>query len=129
MTITYSLEDAQALLPEAKQRLAEASRVLTDLRRVLQHLRDGQAMVTSSDAATLETTFDQTMAWFTQRSIQVKGLDPALLDFPARAIRDGREIDVLLCWRDDEDAIAYYHPLASGYRGREPIAMLDCIRD
>lgn len=76
---------------------------------------------------TLEAGFDRSMAWFAERGILVKGLDPALLDFPARAVLDGMDIEVLLCWRDDEDAIAYDHPAASGYRGREPIAMLDRV--
>ncbi len=87
MTATYTLEEAQALLPEARRRIAQAQALLADLRAMLQ----------------------------------------ALLDFPARAVLDGTDIEVLLCWRDDEDAIAYYHPAASGYRGREPIAMLDRV--
>jgi hypothetical protein len=128
MTTTYTLEEAQALLPEAKRRIGEASAILADLRAMLQTLRDGRAPAsTTDDAAALEAGFDRAMAWFTERGIQVKGLDPALLDFPARAVLDGASIEVLLCWRDDEDAIAYYHPATSGYRGREPIAMLDRV--
>jgi hypothetical protein len=34
---------------------------------------------------------------------------------------------VLLCWRDDEETLAYYHPLEGGYQGREPVAMLDLV--
>lgn len=128
MTTTSTLEEAQALLPEARRRVAEASALLADLRAMLQALRDGRAPAsTTDDGAALETGFDRSMAWFTARGIQVKGFAPALLDFPAWAVLDGTDIEVLLCWRDDEDAIAYDHPATSGYRGREPIAMLDRV--
>jgi len=40
-----------------------------------------------------------------------------LIDFPA--IIDGEE--VLLCWRNDEDKILFYHGINEGYAGRKPI--------
>ncbi len=40
-----------------------------------------------------------------------------LVDFPARI--NGR--DVLLCWRSDEEKVAYFHDAESGYAGRRPI--------
>ena len=40
-----------------------------------------------------------------------------LVDFPA--IIDGEE--VLLCWRNDEDEILFYHGINEGYAGRKPI--------
>ena len=40
-----------------------------------------------------------------------------LVDFPA--IIEGQE--VLLCWRSDEDSVAWYHGLHEGYAGRKPI--------
>lgn len=127
MVISYTLQEAQALLPEARRRIGEAGELLNELRRMLQLLREGHAplLSTQEEAAALEARFEEAMAWFTERGIQVKGIEPALLDFPARVTLDGEVIEVLLCWRDDEDAIAYYHPAATGYRGREPIAMLD----
>lgn len=40
-----------------------------------------------------------------------------LVDFPAMI--DGRE--VYLCWKSDEDDIAYYHYIEEGFAGRKPI--------
>jgi len=40
-----------------------------------------------------------------------------LVDFPA--IIEGQE--VLLCWKNDEDDILFYHGLDEGYAGRKPI--------
>ncbi|GEM_PF-412180 len=128
MTHRYTLDEAQALLPEARQRIAEAADTLAQLRRLTQGLPGGDAPAgLADDVADLERRLEEQLRWFDERGIQVKGIAPALLDLPARAIRDGEPIDVLLCWRDDEDAIAYYHPPETGYRGREPVAMLDDV--
>jgi hypothetical protein len=40
-----------------------------------------------------------------------------LVDFPARI--DGR--DVYLCWRSNEDRVAWFHARDEGYAGRRPI--------
>lgn len=48
--------------------------------------------------------------------------DPAvgLIDFPAFV--EGRE--VCLCWKLGEEEIAYWHELATGFAGRQPVATL-----
>ncbi len=128
MTTTYRLDDAQALLPEARRRIADAAAMLADLRRLKEQARSGHAPASAvEEIKVLERGVQAVLDWFDERGIQVKGIEPALLDFPAQAVRDGRTVDVLLCWRDDEDAIAFYHPPEAGYRGREPVAMLDQV--
>lgn len=52
-----------------------------------------------------------------ERGCLIKGLDPALIDFPH--LRDGRE--VYLCWRYDEKEISYWHEIESGYDARQPL--------
>lgn len=45
------------------------------------------------------------------------GFEKGLVDFPA-------EIDdqpVLLCWRSDEAAVTWFHPVAAGFAGRQLI--------
>ena len=124
----YSLEQAQALLPEASDRARQAGDRVAELRRLVEQLRGGAASGGSVEqVAALEAEVEAAFLWFEARSIQVKSLSPILLDFPARAIRDGEAVDVLLCWRDDERDIAYYHPPTGGYRAREPVAMLDQV--
>jgi hypothetical protein len=49
--------------------------------------------------------------------VVVKDLDLGLLDFPG--LRDGEEVE--LCWQVGEDAVAEWHPLDAGFRGRKPI--------
>lgn len=45
------------------------------------------------------------------------GFEKGLVDFPSRI--GGQR--VLLCWRSDEDEVAYYHGYEDGYAGRRPI--------
>ncbi len=124
----YSLAEAQALLPEARRRVAEAAAAVRDLQDLLGDLRAGTGSPRAADrVAELEAAVETIFAWFERHGVQVKSLEPALLDFPARAIREGEPIEVLLCWRDDEDGIAYYHPPEGGYRMREPVALLDTV--
>lgn len=118
----YSLEEAQGLLAEAAARAAALVGLAEDLEALGARGEDD-----GLEAARLRATLDEALAWFEARGIQIKSLGPILLDFPARAVREGVGVDVLLCWREDEDAIAYYHPPEDGYRGREPVALLDHV--
>jgi hypothetical protein len=124
----YSLDEAQALLPEARTMVGRAVALVADLQRLLVQLEEGSAPASAvDDVGALEAGVDATFAWFERRGLRITSLSPALLDFPARAILDGEPVDVLLCWRDDEDTIAYYHEVDAGYRGRRPVALLDRV--
>ena len=122
----FTLATAQALLPDARQRGATASRIVDELRLLQLETEEGAGSeATLLRAHELELALDEVFAWFEGHGIQVEHLGPVLLDFPARARQDGRPVDVLLCWRDDEDAIGYYHGPEDGYRARRPVALLD----
>jgi hypothetical protein len=47
----------------------------------------------------------------------VRDIDRGLVDFPA--LIAGRE--VYLCWVDDEPAVAHWHEIEAGFRGRRPL--------
>jgi hypothetical protein len=49
--------------------------------------------------------------------IQVRDPQTGLIDFLSE--RDGEEI--FLCWRLGEDAVAWWHPIDSGFAGRQPL--------
>jgi hypothetical protein len=51
------------------------------------------------------------------QGIELKDIDIGLVDFPA--IIDG--VEVLLCWRQGEEHISYYHSREDGFSGRKPI--------
>jgi len=51
--------------------------------------------------------------------LQVKGLAPLLLDFPAEL--DGEP--VLLCWLEGDRDLLWYHRLDLGFAGRRPLPL------
>ncbi|WP_460491436.1 DUF2203 domain-containing protein [Dactylosporangium cerinum] len=52
-----------------------------------------------------------------QPGIQLKGLAPLLLDFPAEF--DG--VPVLLCWLEGDQDLAWFHRADLGFAGRRPL--------
>ena len=46
-----------------------------------------------------------------------KGLDPALVDFPARV----EGLDAFLCWKLGEKKVTHYHGVDDGFGGRKPL--------
>ena len=49
-----------------------------------------------------------------------KGFEAGLVDFYGQL--DGREI--LWCWKQGEDQITYWHEIAAGFAGRQPVPEL-----
>lgn len=60
---------------------------------------------------------NEELEWFESRSISIKDVEQGLIDFPA--VIDGRE--VLLCWKDGEPEVAFWHPPETGFAGRQPL--------
>ncbi|MGH3441309.1 MAG: DUF2203 domain-containing protein [Nitriliruptorales bacterium] len=122
---TFTLEEASALLPEARRRIGEVAAMTADLQRLAAEIQEAGEPPPGllPDAKALEARIHEGLEWFARESIQVKGIAPALLDFPART-RDGV---VLLCWREGEEGIAWFHPTDTGYLGRAPISEADLL--
>jgi hypothetical protein len=57
------------------------------------------------------------LEWFNDRDISIKDVEQGLIDFPA--VIDGR--DVLLCWKDPEPEVAFWHTPEAGFAGRQPL--------
>lgn len=124
----FTLDEARQLLPEARRRLDEVAELSADLQRQALAIQAGEAPDGAiPDVKALEAHIDERLAWFREQEIQVKGIAPALLDFPAKATVDGQRSDVLLCWREGEDDITHFHPLDTGYLGRAPISTAEDI--
>jgi hypothetical protein len=51
--------------------------------------------------------------------VEFKGFEQGLVDFPGE--RDGRPVH--LCWKLDEDEVRFWHEVADGYAGRQPLPM------
>lgn len=122
MAERYTIEEADALVPEVAERIARLGalqrRAATGLagarRRARRNGHRGglEAGVAGEMGALL--------AWFEERHLLVKGVAPALVDFPAEY--GGRE--VLLCWTQGEERIGWYHLPDAGFAGRRPVGEL-----
>jgi len=61
--------------------------------------------------------FSKALGQLDHWDIVVRDLDEGLCDFPAD--RQGRL--VYLCWKLGEDSIGFWHEVAEGFQGRQPV--------
>src|SRR5690242_9551547 len=129
---TFTLQQAQTLLPILKSLLKKAMEGKQLIERVEKEFKDlshriilsGGLLVNVPGMARRRAERDKALqevkdaiAEINAIGVQVKDLDTGLLDFPC-LVED--EI-VLLCWKMGEDAIQYWHGLEEGFAGRKPI--------
>lgn len=111
---------------EAKELLEEARGVADELIVVRAELTERSLALRGGDRSQLpevkgfEARLSEQLDWFTQRGIQTKGYAPLLLDFPM----EHRGRVVLLCWLENEPALAWYHDAELGFAGRRPLGQL-----
>lgn len=141
MTRFYSLDDANALIPD----LAQVAGRLRDQRTELVALRDayrdretvavGQTIAgLPADAANdaelrrlqlrmrgLVDQMQAEVAWLDERSIVLRDIASGLVDFPA--LVNGRP--VWLCWRIGEGSLGWWHEVNTGFGGRRALADLE----
>lgn len=60
---------------------------------------------------------NEELEWFERKGILIKDIEQGLIDFPAAI--EGRE--VLLCWKEGEPEVAFWHPPETGFPGRQPL--------
>lgn len=118
MTEHFTVQQARDLLPELvaeSQQLVEVRAQLVDAQLAQKAGDTAQGAVPEVKA--LEARLHELVEGFTQRGVQVKGIAPLLLDFPAEV--EGRE--GLLCWLEREPDLSYWHPVETGFMGRRPL--------
>jgi hypothetical protein len=115
----FTVDEAQALLAEIRGRLVafvEQRAAFAELRWALEHdpaSADGGV----AELKAFEAHLDALVASLRDQGIQVKGIAPLLLDFPATL--DGQS--VLLCWLEGDATLAWYHRTEFGFMGRRPL--------
>ena len=70
-----------------------------------------------AEIRSIERDFERRLKIFEELGCELKGLDPGLVDFYWE--KDGEL--VYLCWREGEDSVAHWHPLSTGFAGRQPL--------
>ena len=73
-----------------------------------------KAKEAGAKASELEARLNELMTEVQQTGVELKGIAPLLLDFPADL--DG--VPVLLCWLEGERELTWYHRRDLGFAGR-----------
>lgn len=118
----FTPAEANALLPSVKQRLERASAQFTKHNRLMHALRNGQVVPGKRQAALkqverLRAEINEDLESLQDQGLEIKGLQEGLIDFPA--LRNGEE--VCLCWRLGEERVDWWHPLTTGFQGRQKV--------
>ena len=121
----FTVAEANALLPVLRphvRRLIRAWQRLAAMQEEVVALLGRKPRVDLGGGVLSAAAADIVAAQNAIVAIQANGAelkDPSigLLDF--LALRDG--VAVYLCWRYDEPRIGFWHPIESGYAGRQPL--------
>jgi hypothetical protein len=121
MNHRYTVEEANALLPELRERLAR----VRESRQALIHASTRITAAVAADGGGVEgsdwfeaqRTLRGEVEWLAAREVLLRDPETGLIDFPAE--RDGDE--VYLCWRLGEGEVAWWHAVTTGFIGRKPL--------
>jgi hypothetical protein len=129
---TFTLSEAQTLLPvlEALLRKAQAAglragELESEMQQLTQriflsggmHVNVAQTARRRAEREKALQEAQDTLAEIDEIGVQVKDLEQGLLDFPC--VIDGQT--VLLCWKQGEKEIGYWHTTEDGFAGRKPL--------
>ncbi len=112
----FTLAEARALLPEVRVQMEAIVAARADLAELAFDLRTGRPSPLGGlpERKAYEARVDEAIGWFTIQGIELKGIAPVLVDFPA--FLRGRS--VRLCLLEGEPALAWYHRTDLGFAGR-----------
>ncbi len=124
----FTVDEANKMLPYVQKELAFIQETKSEFYKTYYELQQVKKRPPSSEVDDevfklecrlefMEMEVQMHMNQIMSKGIQVKDIDIGLFDFPA--ILNGEE--VLLCWRQGESSIHYYHGINEGYRGRKSI--------
>jgi hypothetical protein len=124
----FTLEEAQSMLPLVKsivRGILEDYALLQPKAEALRELErqggDPEARARRQpllqEVQELSVRVNEALAELDALGVEFKGYEQGLVDFPARRYEE----IVYLCWRHDEERIAYWHALEAGYAGRQEL--------
>ncbi len=126
MARLFTLEEANALLPQLRALLTELRQAVEEL-IALESAAEPSGEVRRNGHHTGGDTVERqrrlqgsvTRLVGEVQALEVELKDPrtGLIDFSSR--RDGQVVH--LCWKLDEPEVAFWHPLDTGFAGRQPI--------
>ena len=122
MERVYTVEEANALLPDLRERLTrirDARQVMLRHAEVVRDLlaEDGGGAHPGAEYLEATATLRREIERLAEQDILLRDPESGLVDFPGE--RDGEP--VWLCWLLGEDLVAHWHPLDAGFSSRRPL--------
>lgn len=123
----FTPDEANALVPELKRRLAALREAWHAFEFAREQWREAvsfegetsaEALRWQEEVAKLRGQLEPIWAALADLGAEVKDPILGLVDFHGRRA-DGSI--VYLCYRDDEEAIRFWHPMDTGFMGRRPL--------
>ena len=117
----WTEDEARAELPRMRV-LVDSLRRGAHRTSVAQMNGHGSVRVAASDTTEPEGTVDveTALAELRSKEIVLRDADAGLLDFPAVTASG---VVYLLCWKRDEDDLAWWHFAEEGFAGRKPLPL------
>lgn len=131
----FTLAEANSLLPQVRQLLVELrammARIVAQETAIdVEELAGGQTDGTLHPAAKQRMAqlmqeldrqveeFQAALKVFNELGCHLKDLDQGLVDFYSMR---GDEL-IVLCWKEGEERVGFWHRIEDGYSGRQPLA-------
>jgi hypothetical protein len=117
----FTLEEANALLPEIKRLFGKLDEARATLKRLAPEAQlasenqGGGGTPYGFQYADALVTFVTAVQQILSFGVEIKDFDKGLCDFPHK--REGKI--VYLCWRRGEERIEWWHDLDAGFAGRQ----------
>jgi hypothetical protein len=123
-TKTFTLEEANACVPQLEELLGEMQSVrekitanAAALEAVIVRAPNNGGSKAAGEHLLLLQRFNVAHKMLTEIGCELKDLDLGLVDFPSYL----NGALVYLCWKRGEPRIEYWHPIDSGFAGRQPL--------
>lgn len=128
---TFTVEQANQMLPLVSRIVQDIVTHYADWQRVVGEFElkteqaddpvsAASALRLQHEAQRLATQIERFIGELTDLGVEFKGFDQGLVDFPST--RHGQVI--MLCWKLNEPAVAFWHEPAAGFAGRQPLLAL-----
>ena len=116
MSALYTVEEARQALAELMPALDAIVAVRADAAELAAAVARGEPSPLGGlpELKAAQARFDELVSGLLAADVEVKGVAPLLLDFPAEF--DG--VPVLLCWLEGERELGWYHRADLGFPGR-----------
>src|SRR3954469_22156746 len=103
----FTPDEARALLPSIIEDAAVLIAARADLAEIAfdRQAVGGSALGGIPELKAIEARIEEIVSAWTEQGIEVKGIAPVLIDFPA--VLDG--LSVRLCWMEGETELGWYH--------------------